>query len=108
MSDESGPLTAMIAGASAIAGAALTGVLTMLTGKPQGLAAQQQVLNSSFAQFMETANKEITELKQRISADEQYINSLVEILRRHDIEVPRRPPAEVVFLVQPTRIKGVG
>lgn len=106
MSEEGGVSTAMWAGLAGITGAAVTGILALFSSRPTALATQQQVLNASFAQFMENANAKIGELENRLNADEQYINSLVEILRKNNIEVPRRPISSVVFLVPPTRIKG--
>lgn len=110
MSDDSSPniIVALVGGLAAIGGAALTGVFALFANRPQGIAAQQNTLNASFAQFMEQANQRIQELENRIAGDEQYINSLVEILRKHDIDVPRRPTAEVVFLQPPTQIRGAG
>lgn len=107
MSDESpGFMVAVVGACAAVGGALVTGVLNVLSARPTALASQQQVLNASFAQFMDNANAKIGDLENRLNADEQYINSLVEILRKNNIDVPRRPASSVVFLVPPTRIKG--
>jgi hypothetical protein len=107
VSDDSGTST-IVVGVMGLIGTFVTGILAWIAGRAPATAAQQNALNQSFEQYREAMDSRVTALEGELRAERQYVQSLIEFLRRQGIDVPARPaPAEIIFMVPPTPIRGV-
>lgn len=101
------PVATIVAGVFGVIIACVTGTLGFLGGRGNADAAKWNALSSSFDTYRRHSDARILDLESRLAAAEQYIASVVHYLQRNGLDVPSRPPpAEVVFLVPPTQIKG--
>lgn len=103
------PTSTILTGLFGIIIAGITGFVGFVSGRGNADAARWSALAASFDTYKRHSDGRILDLESRVAAAEQYIASLVHHLQRNGIDVPSRPPpAEVVFLVPPTQIKGTG
>lgn len=84
----------------------LGSTLAFITGKGVASAALQAQINASMKLLMrqlETekadCERELKSLRVEVRTMQQIISSLEDILRRTGIDIPRREPAEVVFVL---------
>ncbi len=95
-------ISALIGGVATVLGS----ILAYSAGKGTSIAAIQNSLNASFEKLVQELQEErkrdrqrLLDLEAQCNGLSQHIESLEGILRRHGIEIPRRPLVQPVFML---------